>query len=179
MACNLFFGPKGPVVGSKSYRRRIAAACPRKGCVLWTAGDSEGVLSTGGRYFVDADGELRPPVHTGGAVCGRKVPRREVCPQAGGILWTQTGNCGRLSTERVPFVDERCHGGSFVHKRAVFCGRRRGFAPACPHRRCHLWTDGAAEGVLSTGGRYFVDAKNIPGQCIFCNDRGLLIYSGE
>ena len=75
LACNLFLGPKGPVVGSKRYRHRIAAAYPRKGCVLWTEGDSEGVLSTGGRYFVDADGELRPPVHTGGAICGRKVPQ--------------------------------------------------------------------------------------------------------
>ena len=90
LACNLFLGPKGPVVGSKRYRHRIAAAYPRKGCVLWTEGDSEGVLSTGGRYFVDADGELRPPVHTGGAICGRKVPQ-----------------------------------GKFVHRRAVFCGRRR------------------------------------------------------
>ena len=44
-------------------------------------------MSTGERYFVDAEGELLPPVHTEGAFCGRLVPRGGFCPQADGILW--------------------------------------------------------------------------------------------
>ena len=130
--------------------RGFAPACPYRGCVLWKSGAAEGLLSTGGRYFVDADGELRPPVHGKGAFCGRTVPRRGFCPQAGGILWMRTVNCGRLSTERVPFVDGRCRGEAFVHRREVFCGCGRGIAAACPHRGCVLWTDGAEEGLLST-----------------------------
>ena len=95
-------------------------------------------------------------VHGKGAFCGRPVPEGGIRPQAGGILWTQTGNCTRLSTQGVRFVDGRCHGEAFVHRRAVFCGCGRKNAPACPHRGCVLWTAGAARRLLSTGGRLYL-----------------------
>ena len=122
---------------------------------MWTDGAGRRLSSTGGRYFVDADRDLPPPIHTESAFCGRPVPGRGFCPQTGGILWTQTEICPRLSTQRVPFVDGRCRRKAFVHRRAVFCGRAQRIAPAYPHRGYLLWTVCAVRRPLSTGGRYF------------------------
>ena len=74
---------------------------------------------------------MRPPVHTEGAICGCSVPRRGICPRRGGILWMRKGKCGRLSTQKVPFVDVPCYGGNW----------------------------GCREGHLYMAGRYFVDAE--------------------
>ena len=119
-------------------RRRIAPACPHRGCRLWTDDAMEGLLSTGGRYFVDADGELRPPVHGKGAICGRPVTRREFCPQAGGILWMWTKECPRLSTERVPFVDGRCPKGLLTKQPWIVLGTILFRVVLCRWRVCCL-----------------------------------------
>ena len=42
---------------------------------------------------------MQPPVHAGGAWCGRKVPGGEFCPQNGYLLWMPKENCSRLSTQ--------------------------------------------------------------------------------
>ena len=62
-------------------------------------------MSTSRRYFVDADGDLRPPVHTGGAFCGRPVPRRSFCPHRGCLLWTSGAGRELLSTKKAISVE--------------------------------------------------------------------------
>ena len=81
-----------------------------------------GAFVHGGKVFCGRGREMRPPVHTEGAICGCSVPRSSICPQVGGVLWTRKGKCGRLSTLMVPFVNGRCLGGAFVLRREVFCG---------------------------------------------------------
>ena len=141
--------------------------CPQASGVLWTRTGICTRLSIQGVRFVEVRCRRGTFVHRRAVFCGRERkkapacphrgcvlwtdgPQRDFCPQAGGILWMRTVNCGRLSTERVPFVDGRCRGEAFVHRREVFCGCGRGIAAACPHRGCVLWTDGAEEGLLST-----------------------------
>jgi len=98
------------------------AACPRRGCLVRTHGARRRLLSTGGGVFVDAAREMLPPVHAGGAWCGRMVLGGGFCPREEVFLWMRQGKCCRLSTQGVPGEDAWCPEAAFVHGRRCFCG---------------------------------------------------------
>ncbi len=63
-------------------------------------------LSTNRGVFVDAECSEAAFVHKKGIFCGCGVFEGGICPQTGVFLWMQRENCNRLSTQRVPGVDE-------------------------------------------------------------------------
>ena len=59
-------------------------------------------MSTDRGIFVDAEGEMLPPVHVQGAQRGSPVPGGDFCPQAGAFLWTRKENVAAcLSLKKV------------------------------------------------------------------------------
>ena len=50
-------------------------------------------------HFCECRRKMQPPVHAGGAWCGRNVPGGDFCPQIGYLLWTPEEKCSRLSTQ--------------------------------------------------------------------------------
>ncbi len=102
-----------------------------------------------------------PPIHAGGAWCGRMVPGGGFCPREEVFLWMRQEKCCRLSTQGVPGEDAWCSGMAFVHGRRCFCGCGKGNVAVCPRRGYLVWTHGARRCLLSTNKAISVDGNGL------------------
>ena len=73
------------------------------------------------------------------------------------MAWTEVFICNRLSTKRVPGVDERCQKDAVPPQRSIFCGSKMLSMTVHPQKIPYLWTKGIYKNNSSTKDTLFVD----------------------
>ena len=90
-------------------------------------------------------------------LCGQKALWNALHPHRIPMAWMKVFICNRLSTKRVPGVDERCQKDAVPPQRSIFCGSKMLSMTVHPQKIPYLWTKGIYKNNSSTKDTLFVD----------------------